>query len=165
MSHTPCPISVRVEDRPERMVILKRGKQAAHYYAYCEEVGCEVWTVLCGIKSALFEPVGMWLPESMRPEGTSLYVQGVEVPENYAGPVPEGFETLVLPCRLLLFQSPPYEDKDFEEAFHAVQQLMASYNPEQLGHLWDDAVAPRIQLEPKGIRGYIEGRPIRPINA
>ena len=55
-------IFVQVVDRPARKMILKRGIKAADYYAYCEEVGCEVWDVLCGIKQALYEPVGMWLP-------------------------------------------------------------------------------------------------------
>ena len=55
-------IFVQVVDRPARKLILKRGIQAEDYYAYCEEVGCEVWDVLSGIKQALYEPIGMWLP-------------------------------------------------------------------------------------------------------
>ncbi len=60
-------IFVQVVDRPARKLIVKRGIQAADYYAYCEEVGCEVWDVLTGIQQALYEPVGMWLPDSLRP--------------------------------------------------------------------------------------------------
>jgi hypothetical protein len=33
---------VQVVERPERKLILKRGVKAAHYFEYCEEVGCEV---------------------------------------------------------------------------------------------------------------------------
>jgi len=44
---------------------VKRGIQAADYYAYCEEVGCDVWDVLCNIKHALYEPIGMWLPKNL----------------------------------------------------------------------------------------------------
>ncbi len=55
-------IFVQVVDRPARKLILKRGIKAADYYAYCEEVGCEVWDVLTGIQQALYEPIGMWLP-------------------------------------------------------------------------------------------------------
>jgi AraC family transcriptional regulator len=46
-------IFVQVIDRPARKLIIKRGIQAADYYAYCEEVGCEVWDVLAGIQQAL----------------------------------------------------------------------------------------------------------------
>ncbi len=72
-------IFVQVVDRPARKLILKRGIKAADYFAYCEEVGCEVWDVLCGIKQAVNEPIGMWLPENLRTPGTSIYAQGVEV--------------------------------------------------------------------------------------
>ena len=41
-------IFVQVVDRPARKLILKRGIKAEDYYAYCEEVGCEIWDVLIG---------------------------------------------------------------------------------------------------------------------
>ena len=59
-------IFVQVVERPARKLILKRGIQAADYYAYCEEVGCEVWDVLTSLKQSLYEPIGMWLPENLR---------------------------------------------------------------------------------------------------
>ncbi len=165
MNNGPIPISVQLVNRPARMLILKRGKLAVHYFAYCEEVGCEVWNTLCRIKGALYEPVGMWMPECLRPEGTSVYVQGVEVPLDYAGPIPDGFATLSLPpCKMLIFQGPPYAETNMEEAIRAVQNHMATYHPEELGYAWDNAIAPRIQLEPKSKRGYIEGRPVRALH-
>ena len=30
--------------------------------ALITEVGCEIWDVLCGVKEALYEPVGLWMP-------------------------------------------------------------------------------------------------------
>ncbi len=97
-------VFVQVVERPARKLILKRGVKATHYYEYCDEVGCEVWEVLCGIKEALYEPIGMWMPDNLRPPGTSFYVQGVEMPANYAGEVPEGFEMIDLEgLRQLLF--------------------------------------------------------------
>lgn len=56
-------VFVQVVDRPQRKLILKRGIKATHYYEYCEEVGCNVWDILTGISEALFEPIGMWLPD------------------------------------------------------------------------------------------------------
>ena len=158
-------IFVQVVDRPARKLIIKRGVQAADYYAYCEEVGCEVWDVLTGIQQALYEPIGMWLPENLRMPGTSEYAQGVEMPANYIGDVPAGFELIDLPaCKMMIFQGQPYDDAHFEEAISSLWETIKNYNPEVYGFQWADPDGPRFQLEPQGYRGYIEGRPVRPIN-
>lgn len=86
-------VFVQVVDRPARKVILKRGVKATHYFEYCAEVGCEVWEILGGIKEALYEPMGMWLPERFRRPGTSEYVQGVEVPLDYKGVFRRGLKS------------------------------------------------------------------------
>lgn len=164
MSETPRAIFVQIVDRPARKLILKRAKKATHYFEYCEEVGCDIWNILCGIQGALYEPIGMWMPDSLQPEGTSLYTQGVEVPADWQGNVPGGFETIDLPpCKMLIFQGPPYDDEQFADAIEEVWSQTASYNPEIYGYEWDDQVAPRFQLAPQGYRGYIEGRPVREI--
>lgn len=98
MSETPSAIFVQILDRPARKVIIKRGKTATEYFEFCEEVGCNIWGVLCSIKEALYEPVGMWMLDSLRSEGTSFYTQGVEVPVNYSGEIPDGFEIIELPA-------------------------------------------------------------------
>jgi AraC-like DNA-binding protein len=165
MSESAKTIFVQVVDRPARKMILKRGINAADYYAYCEEVGCEVWDVLTGIQQALNEPVGMWLPENLRTPGTSRYVQGVELPLDYAGPVPEGFEIIALPpCKMMIFQGQPYDDAHFEEAIGSVWESIKNYKPETYGFRWADEDGPRFQLAPQGYRGYIEGRPVRSLN-
>ncbi|KAF0106930.1 MAG: AraC family transcriptional regulator [Chloroflexi bacterium] len=155
-------IFVQVVDRPSRMLIMKRGIKAADYYAYCEEVGCEVWDVLSGIKQALYEPIGMWLPENLRKPGTSLYAQGVEMPADYSGPIPEGFDCIdLLPCKMMIFQGQPYDDANFEEAIGGLWETIKNYKPEIYGFKWADEDGPRFQLEPQGYRGYIEGRAVR----
>ncbi len=157
-------IFIQVVDRPARKLILKRGIQAEDYYAYCEEVGCEVWDVLSGIKQALYEPIGMWLPGNLRTPGTSTYAQGVEVPLDYNGPTPEGYDLIVLPpCKVMIFQGEPYDDADFEKAIGNLWETMKNYKPELYGFQWADEDAPRFQMEPQGYRGYIEGRPVRPL--
>lgn len=35
-------VFVQVIEKPERKVIIKRGKEAKDYWKYCEEVGCDV---------------------------------------------------------------------------------------------------------------------------
>jgi AraC family transcriptional regulator len=157
-------IFVQVVDRPGRKLILKRGVQAADYFAYCAEVGCEVWDVLCGVQEALYEPIGMWLPPNLQKPGTSVYAQGVEMPLDYAGSVPEGFELIDLPpCKMMIFQGPPYDDANFQEAIGSVWDAIKDYNPELYGFRWANEDGPRFQLAPQGYRGYIEGRPVRTI--
>lgn len=164
-THKSSTVFVQVVDRPARKLILKRGIKAADYFAYCEEVGCDVWDVLCGIKQALYEPIGMWLPKNLVLPGTSTYAQGVEMPANYSGPVPDGYEIIELPpCKMMIFQGEPYDDKDFQQAIGDLWETMKTYNPETYGFQWADEDGPRFQLEPQGYRGYIEGRPVRMIN-
>lgn len=157
-------VFVQVVERPARKVILKRGVKATHYFEYCEEVGCDVWGMLSSVKEALYEPVGMWLPPAMIPAGTSQYVQGVEVPENYSGAVPEGYDLVALPsCKMMIFQGEPFEDEQFSEAIEALWEVMKRYDPTLYGFTWADEDAPRFQMSPMGYRGYIEGRPVRSI--
>jgi len=161
----PGTVFVQVIERPERKLILKRAKKASNYFEYCEETGCDVWGLLCSIKEALYEPVGMWLPAACRTPGTSVYVQGVEVPADYAGVVPDGFDIITLaPCKMMVFQGPPFKDEHFDDAIGDLWEVIKTYKPELYGFEWADDEAPRFQLEPQGYRGYIEVRPVRQIN-
>ena len=156
---------VQVVERPARKVILKRGIKATHYFEYCGEVGCDVWDVLSRVKEAMYEPIGMWLPRGMIKPGTSTYVQGVEVPADYSGEVPDGFEVMDLPpCKMMVFQGEPYDDCRFEEAIGELWEVMKRHRPEVYGFEWADEDAPRFQLAPMGYRGYIEARPVRQVS-
>lgn len=167
MNHcqNPSPtVFVQVLERPARKTIMKRGRQATHYFEYCEEVGCEVWDRLAAVENALHEPMGLWLPDALRPAGCSRYVQGVEVAASFSGPLPDGFESIDLPaCKMMVFQGPPFEDRDFEHAISSLWDVMKSYRPETYGFEWADEDGPRFQLKPEGYRGYIEGRPVRQV--
>ncbi len=158
-------IFVQVVERPARKLILKRGVRATHYFEYCEELGCDVYQELKDVKEALYEPIGMWLPDNLRKQGTSEYAMGVEMPAGYEGPVPEGYETIDLkPCKMMVFQGQPYDDAKFEQAIGDLWAVMKTYNPELYGFVWADEDGPRFQLEPQGYRGYIEARPVRQIH-
>jgi len=159
-------VFVQVIDRPARKFVLKRGNKATDYFEYCEETGCDtIWHQLEEIKEALGEPIGVWLPENLRRPGTSLYAHGVEVPINFSGKVPEDFEVIDLkPCKMMVFQGPPFDDSRFMEAIKDVWQVMNTYNPELYGFAWADEDGPRFQMVPQGYRGYIEGRPVRELN-
>lgn len=163
------PIFVQVIERAERKLMLKRGKKAKDYFEFCEEIGCDewynLWGTLSSVKEALYEPIGMWLPQNLRTPGTSIYAQGVELPADYSGVVPEGFEIITLPaCKIMIFQGPPFENENFGEAIEDLEKAIQNYNPQLYGFEWAVEDAPRFQMEPQGYRGYIEGRPVRQIN-
>ena len=122
-----------------------------------------MWGLLMSMKSLCGEPVSMWLPEKYKKPNTSTYVQGVEVETDYQGTIPEGFDTIRLPeAEYLQFQGQPFREEDYCEAIRSVQYAMDHYDPSVNGYEWDDD-NPRIQLEPRGERGYIELRAVRRI--
>lgn len=158
---TVTSVFIQTIEKPARKVIIKRGEKATEYWNYCQEVGCGVWGILTSMKSLCSEPVCLWLPEKYRLPGTSEYVQGVEEEADYAGPVPEGFDVVSLPAaKYLMFQGEPFAEEDYCKAIEAVQTAINRYAPSILGYAWDEE-NPRIQLEPRGERGYIELRAVK----
>lgn len=156
-------VFIQIIRKPAHKVIIKRGVKAAEYFAYCEEMGCDVWGTLLSMDSLCGEPVCLWLPERLRTPGTSEYVQGVEVAEDYTGNIPQGFDIIELPAaEYLMFQGEPFAEEDYCEAIFAVQQAAERYQPAVIGYR-RDAENPRIQLEPRGERGYIELLPVKKI--
>lgn len=156
-------VFVQLMHRPARKVILRRGVQAEDYFSYCEEVGCDVWGLLMSMDALCGEPVCLWLPAPYQKPGTSAYVQGVEVELDYSGVIPAGFDVITLPeADYLMFQGEPYREEAYCEAIEALQHAMRSYNPSVIGYAWDES-NPRIQLEPRGERGYIELKAIRKV--
>ena len=157
----PQNVFIQVIHKPRRKVIIKRGIKADNYFDYCTEVGCDVWGTLLSMDSLCGEPVCLWLPEQYKLPVSSTYVQGVEVAEDYNGVIPEGFDVLTLPeADYLMFQGEPFDEENYCDAIVSVQTAMDRYDPAVIGYCWDD-VNPRIQLEPRGERGYIEMRAVR----
>lgn len=72
-------IFIQVIEKPNRKVIIKRGMKARDYWAYCEEIGCDVWGMLTSIKSISGEPVCLWLPQSYIKVGTSEYMMAKRI--------------------------------------------------------------------------------------
>lgn len=170
MEQKTAVIFTQIMERPARKLILFRSKNASDYFEYCEEVGCGTsekpapWDILCGIKDALNEPMGVWLPKSMCPEGTGIYAHAVEVSADYSGEIPTGFDVIDLPpCKYLVFQGEPYDDDKYDEAIGKLWERTADFNPKVYGYEWDDEIAPKFQLAPMGWRGYIEGRAVKAI--
>ena len=157
-------VFTQIIERPQRKALIKRAKTATGYFKYCEEVDPDIWGLLLSVKEALYEPAGMWLPGALIKPGTSTYVQGVEVPHDYKGPVPEGLDLIPLePQTYMVFQGEPYPDTEFETFVGEVMRAIETYDPELYGYAWDYKSAPRCQLEPQGWRGYIEMHPVKSI--
>lgn len=156
-------VYIQVIEKPARKVIIKRGVKATDYWSYCQEVGCDVWGLLTSIKSISGEPVCLWLPKELRKPVTNEYVQGVEVEEDYSGKIPDGFEVIDLPAaKYLLFRGEPFAEEKYESAITEIWEAEKKYNPEFIGYKWDES-NPRVQLEPRGERGYIELVPVKEI--
>ena len=99
---------------------------------------------------AQVEKEAKWLP---------ALAQGLSLP--ISSPIPEGFDVIELPAATyLMFQGEPFAEEDFCQAIGAVQAAMDRYDPGFMGYRWD-VNNPRIQLEPRGERGYIELRAVK----
>lgn len=154
-------VFVQLVRKPRRKVILKRGIYSEDYFNYCAEVSCDVWGTLMSMDSLCGEPVCLWLPEMYRKPGTSIYVQGIEASPTEDVQIPDGFDVIELPeAEYLAFQGEPFNEDDYCEAIQAVQHAMNRYDPTVIGYDWDND-NPRIQLEPRGERGYIELRAVK----
>ena len=74
---------------------------------------------------------------------------------------PEGFEVIELPAaKYLLFRGEPFAEEDYAQAITEIWQAEKKYDPAFIGYEWDEE-NPRIQLEPRGERGYIELVPVK----
>ena len=103
------------------------------------------------------------MQEYIKP-GTGEYVQGVEVPEDYNGEIPDGLDVIELPAaQYLMLQGEPFKEEDYERAISEIWESEKKYGPSIIGYQRDDS-NPRIQLEPIGTRGYIELMPIKEQN-
>lgn len=170
MENKTSVVFTQIVERPARKLILFRSKKASEYFEYCEEVGRGTpekpapWDILCGIKDALNEPMGVWLPAKMRLTPEGIYAHAVEVPAEWSGEIPNGFDVVDLePCKYIIFQGEPYDDADFENEVGACMERIEKFNPEIYGYEYDEEIAPRFQFAPSGWRGYIEGRAVRKI--
>jgi len=167
MEMNTIALFTQIIERPKRKLILQQGVNCHDYFSYCEEIGCgknddsAAWDILAEIKEALHEPAGFWMPDNLRAPGKGTYAHGIEVPFDYAGEIPEGFDVIILePCKMLVFQGEPYNDENFGEAIGICTEQIKKFNPEVYGYKYAPELAPKMQLKPWGWRGYIEMYPV-----
>lgn len=130
--------------RPERKLILLYSDTGTDYWSFCQEKGCGWEGLLLSIQERMDIPAFLSLPPNMIPQGRAEGAVGIEVPLDYAGEIPGGYEMITLPSgEMLYFQSQPYEREDaFPDAIKSVFDAYESYDPDIYGYAFDTATLP-----------------------
>ncbi|MCL2843642.1 MAG: AraC family transcriptional regulator [Oscillospiraceae bacterium] len=148
-------VMVQAVTRPARKLIVLRSEKATDYVTFCEEKGCD-WDGLFNSISKKFDNASILeLPKNFVREGTSACAAGVEVPQDYNKPLPDGYEVLDLqPCIMLYFNGAPFEnEEDFCKAIDVVFEAIETYQPEQYGYAFADELAPKFNFGASSITG------------
>ena len=158
-------VNVTAVERPARKLILLRAKNTrdGDYFAYCEEMGCD-WDGLLNSIPEKFAPAALLtLPQNLTKLGTSNTAAGVEVPADYAKPIPENYEIIDLqPCTMLFFQGMPFENEDdFGIAIGIVFEAMRNYAPERYGYAFAPEDAPYFNFGASGKTGALQALPVK----
>jgi len=161
-------VFTQVIERPARKLLIYPGKKATGYFEYCEEVDAGyAWITVSNVKEAINYPMSVWLPENMRIPGKSIYGMASEVPSDFTGIIPEGFDIIDLPsCKYMVFHGEPYDEaivgeEYYQTAVGIVWDAIKRYNPKHFGWDWSPEDAPRFQFPPTPECGYVEGLPVR----
>ena len=144
MSHEMNVCTVTARERPRRKLLYLCSQKATDYMSYCEEMGCEWEGLLNSIPEKMDTAALLELPPKLVKAGCANIAAGVELPLDYSGSVPAGYELAELPaCVLLTFQSEPYErEEDFCLAIESVQRAVERYRPERYGYRFAPEVGP-----------------------
>lgn len=140
--------NVTAVERPKRKLIYLPSKLATDYLSYCEEVGCDWEGVLNSIPEKTDTAALLTLPDILVQDGFGKIASGVEVPPDYAKPLPEGYWTADLPpCTMLYFQSTPYENPDdFSKYIGIVFRAIEQYPFSLYGYRRADHIAPTLNM-------------------
>ena len=157
-------VTVTVVERPARKLILQHAKKTTggNYFEYCEEKGCEWYELLNNIPEKLDHVALLTLPTKLITLGTTDTAAGVEVPIDYAKPIPIGYDIIDLPpCSMLFFQGMPFEDdKDYGQAIDIIEQAIISYQAEQYGFIYVPDLAPHFNFGASSKTGAKKAVPV-----
>ena len=144
MAETPRTVTVTVIEKPNCKLVLNRGIQSQGYFDYDAEMGCDKFEILEAVSPTLDKVAFIELPPCMITPGTSRAAAAVEVPADFNGNIPEGFEIADLPTHLYMcFNGAPYEDENwYGEAHQELYRVIDSYKPELYGYEYAKDEAP-----------------------
>jgi AraC-like DNA-binding protein len=156
-----CMISV--VSRPKRKLIVLRSTKGQDYWSFCEEMGCEWEGLLNSIPVKYDTAAIVELPDRLVTEGTTHVAAGVEIPLDYNGKIPKGYEVTELePCEMLYFQTEPFEkDEDFGEAIDCVFRAINKYDAAKYGYEYAFDLAPKFNYGASKDIGARQAMPIR----
>ena len=156
-------VTVTVVEKPACKLILKRGVIATDYFSLCEEIGCDKWDILETIQQAIDKVSYVELPPNLTTLGTSKSAFGLEVPVDFSGEIPEGFEIIDLPsCLMMWFNGAPYEDENWFGGAHAeLSSAIQNYKPELYGYEFAKDCAPHFYYGASAATGCREMIPVR----
>ena len=105
----------------------------------------------------------MELPPFLQKPGYSPIAAGVELPADYDGKIPEGYELAELPpCTLLYFQTEPFErEEDFGTAIGCAFQAAERYDYEKSGYERAPDAAPSFNFGAEAAKGAAIAVPVR----
>ena len=158
-------VTVTAVERPARKLILQRARSAKDggYWAFCEEMGCDSEGLLNSIPEKFDTWALLTLPPGLVKPGTSNTAAGVEVPADYAKPIPEGCGVIDLPpCAMLYFRGMPYANEDdFCLAIGIVEEAAQAYDPAPFGWRYAPELAPRFNFGASAETGARAAVPVK----
>ena len=163
MAENQRTVTVTIIEKPNCKLILKRGIKSTGYFEYDAEMGCDKFEILETIPNALEKVVYIDLPPCMITPGTSKAAAALEVPVDFIGVIPEGFETIDLPSHLYMwFNGAPYEDESmFGVAHEELYRAIANYKPELYGYEYAIDSAPIFNYFASAANGVRQMIPVR----
>ena len=148
MENNVITCTVTPVERPRRKMLLLYSERATDYFTFCEEKSCEWEGLLNSIPSKIETAALAELPPFLQKAGKSAVAAGVELPLDWDGHIPEGYELVELPpCVMLYFQSAPYPgEENFPAAINAAFQALEHYDPRPYGYEFADSLGPKLNL-------------------
>ena len=165
MSENQRTVTVTITPKQDCKLILKRGIESEDYFAFCAEMGCNWWKILEIVPGALDKVVFLELPPHMIPPGTSKAAVALEIPLDFSGEIPKGFEVVPLPSSLYMwFNGAAYEDESWYGCAHEeIYRAIANYKPELYGYEFAKDIAPTFTYGASAINGCRTIIPVRKI--
>lgn len=163
MAENQRTVTVTIIEKPNCKLILKRGIKSEGYFEYDAEMGCDTFEILEAVPNALEKVVFVELPPKMITPGTSRAAAALEVPLDFSGDMPEGFEMIDLPSHLYMwFNGAPYEDESmFGVAHEELYRAIANYKPELYGYEYVKDSAPIFNYFASSVTGVRQMIPVR----
>jgi len=166
-SHARERISTSIQSLPAHRFLGLRNIEAADYFDFWEKQkripGLDCHTVVGLLESIPSRngQIGGWFHR----DGRQGYFYGIEVPEDYAGPVPEGMECTQIPASdYVVFHHPAYDfELEERQVYKAICAAMADWDPAMHGYAFDDTL-PTYQRHAPDAWGQAFCRPIRKLD-